>query len=427
MNHKFLFLFLFCANTLFAHPSPNTLIFLDIKSNMVEAELYLPVGELGMALNPKSPKTAAQLLGNFTDSLKNYLKTHITPISMNGQKWTIEVSEMRLEAVSDTQKRGTLQDIIVKIWLKPPTDTNHRQFMLHYDVIMHQVLTHNALVSIRQDWETGIVAAHPSEVGVIAVEPRHNQIFPLTISLESKGFWGGFKSMVSLGRKHISEGTDHLLFLFVLLLAAPLLVSGKKWGDFGGMQYAFIRLLKIITAFTIGHSSTLLVGAVGLCYLPSQVIELLIAISILVAAIHAIQPIFPNREVFVATGFGLIHGLAFANTLADLDLDTKAMFVSILGFNIGIELQQIMIVVVIIPSLILLSKQPNIYTILRIGSAILAGLAAIAWVFERISGNGNVITESVVQVSEYTNWLIFGLAAIALATYVYQKIVSSYS
>ncbi len=412
---------LLSVTKLTAHPSPNTLIFLDIKANGVAAELRLPVGELGMALNPSAPKTAEQLFGSFTDSLKNYLKAHITPLSMDGQKWTVEIGDISLENVKNTQERGTLQDIIVKIWLTPPTDASGREFILNYDVVMHQVVTHSALVSIRQDWETGIVSEHPDEVGVIAVEPRNNQIFPLTISLENRGLWGGFKSMVGLGMKHIAEGTDHLLFLLVLLLAAPLLVSGKKWGSFGGTRYALMCLLKIVTAFTIGHSLTLLVGAVGLLRLSSQPIEVLIAISILVSAIHVIRPIFPNREMFVAAGFGLIHGLAFANTLANLDLDAKAMTLSILGFNIGIELQQLIVVMLIIPSLILLSKQSKIYDFIRVSSAILAGIAAMAWVFERISGNSNLITEGVSHVFEYGRWLILGLAILAFGSYLWDK------
>ncbi|MBL7817461.1 MAG: HupE/UreJ family protein [Saprospiraceae bacterium] len=421
MKSTALFLILFAVNALLAHPSPNTLIFLDIKADGVAAELRLPVSELGTAIRPTAPRTADELMGSFKDSLRLYLQAHITPLSMDGQKWSVEVGDMQLENVSNTQERGTLQDIIVKLWLKPPTGANSRQFILNYDVVMHQVVTHSALVSIRQDWETGVVAEHPAEVGIIAVEPRNNQIFPLVISLESKGLWGGFWSMVGLGRKHISEGTDHLLFLLVLLLAAPLLVSGKKWGNFGGTRYAFMRLLKIITAFTIGHSLTLLAGAVGWLRLPSQPIEVLIAFSILISAIHAIRPIFPNRETFVAAGFGLIHGLAFANTLSDLDLNATAMTLSILGFNIGIELQQLLVVALTVPSLILLSQQPKIYDIVRIGSATLAALAASAWIIERISGNSNFFTEGVESLFAYGRWLILALAVLAFGTYFLNK------
>ncbi len=419
MRFKILLLSFLLAHTLFAHPSPNTLILLDVKANGVMAEIHLPVSELGMALsaNPANPKTAEELLGSYKDSLRLYLQSHINPLSMDGQKWLVEIGDMKLEEVENPQERNALQDIIVTVRLTPPMGASSRQFILNYDVVMHQVVTHSALVSIRQDWETGIVAEHPAVVGVIAVEPRHNQIFPLTVSLESRGLWGGFKSMIGLGMKHIAEGTDHLLFLLVLLLAAPLLVLDKKWGEFGGIRYAFMRLVKIITAFTIGHSLTLLAGAVGWLRMPSQPIEVLIAISILVSAIHAIRPLFPNREMMVAAGFGLIHGLAFANTLSDLDLDTKAMTLSILGFNIGIELQQLWVIAFTVPSLILLSKQPVIYEIIRISIAILSGIAAVAWVFERISGNSNIITEGVEIVFANGSWLLLGLAIIAVTSY----------
>lgn len=419
MKSKILFLILLFANALFAHPSPNTLIFLDIKANGVAAELRLPVGELGMALNPASPKTAEQLLGSFKDSLKIYLMSHITPLSMDGQKWAVEIGEMGLENVANTQERGTLQDIIVKIWLKPPAGASSRQFILNYDVVMHQVVTHNALVAIRQDWETGIVTEHPAEVGIIAVEPRNNQIFPLTVSLESKGLWGGFKGMMRLGMKHISQGTDHLMFLLVLLMAAPLLVAGKRWGAFGGMRYSLIRLVKIITAFTIGHSVTLLIGAIGWVKLPTQPIEVLIAFSIFISAIHAIRPIFPQKEAYVAIGFGLIHGLAFASTLSNLYLPTTQMALSILGFNIGIELMQLSVMALIVPWLIILSKG-TFYTPIRIGGAIWAGVVAMAWMVERIVGQPNVITQWSSKIIKQAPNFILLLAFIALVSYWYE-------
>ena len=84
--------------------------------------------------------------------------------------------------------------------------------------------------------------------------------------------------------QHISEGTDHLLFLLVLLLPAPLLLKQKRWGRFGGTRYSLIRLLKIVTAFTLEHSLTLIIGALGWLWLPVQPVEVLIAFSILVSA-----------------------------------------------------------------------------------------------------------------------------------------------
>jgi hypothetical protein len=416
------FLFLLLANLLSAHPSPNTLILLDIKKDGVAMEIRLPVSELGMALsaNPATPKTAEEILGSFKDSLSLYIKSHLNVLRNDGQRWNIEIDQIALEDVKNPQLRNTLQDIIINLRLIPPGGTDHRQFILHYDVVIHEVVTHSALVSIRQDWETGIVAEHPAEVGVIAVEPRSGQIFPL-IQLENRGLWGGFRSMIRLGMRHIAEGTDHLLFLLVLLLAAPLVVSGNKWRHFGGIKHAFKRLLGITVAFTLGHSLTLLAGSAGWLRLPGQPVEILIAASILISAVHAIRPIFPTQEQFVAAGFGLIHGLAFASTLSGLDLDTQAMILSILGFNIGIELQQLIVIALTVPSLLLLSQRPKIYDFVRIGTALLAGTAAIVWIFERISGDDNFLSAFIENLFAYGYFGVIILAVLAIFSRFFVK------
>jgi hypothetical protein len=175
-------------------------------------------------------------------------------------------------------------------------------------------------------------------------------------------------------------------------------------------------LLKIVTAFTVGHSLTLLVGALDLFRVPQQPIEVLIAVSILISAVHAVRPIFPGKEMYVAAGFGLIHGLAFAAALSELHLTPSAMALSILGFNIGIELMQLFVVALVVPWLMLLS-QTAFYSQLRIAGAVTAAIAAIAWIVERITGNPNQIAVFVQNVSQYAHLGIFVLALLALLAF----------
>jgi uncharacterized protein (TIGR03437 family) len=84
----------------------------------------------------------------------------------------------------------------------------------------------------------------------------------------------------------------------------------------------------------------------------------LIAFSILVSAVHALRPLFPGKEIYVAAGFGLVHGLAFATVLSCLQLNAGPMALSILGFNLGIELMQLFVIAVTMPWLVLLSLTP---------------------------------------------------------------------
>jgi hypothetical protein len=228
--------------------------------------------------------------------------------------------------------------------------------------------------------------------------------------------------MVNLGVEHIAAGTDHLLFLLTLLLPAPLLVNRKRWAEAGTIRYSLVRIFKIVTAFTIGHSITLLLGATGITDFPPQPIEILIAVSILISAIHAIKPIFPGREMFIAAGFGLIHGMAFATTLVDLNLDAGRMALSIFGFNLGIELMQLLVVAVTIPWLIILSRSVVIYSYVRVLGALLAGIAAIGWITERITSKPNLISTFVLNTADYAKWIIALLAVLALLSLIKGKL-----
>ena len=177
----------------------------------------------------------------------------------------------------------------------------------------------------------------------------------------------------------------------MLLLVAPLSIREKEWSDFQGFRYTLRRFLRISLAFTLGHSITLLVGSFNLVPFQTQWIEVLIAFSILLSAVHVIRPLFPSRELGIAAGFGLIHGLAFSLTLADMNLGWQQKLLSVLSFNLGIEAMQLIIMAICFP-LLLLSKWNKRYVPLRIGISFLAIIVSAGWIAERISGSENVIT-----------------------------------
>ena len=102
--------------------------------------------------------------------------------------------------------------------------------------------------------------------------------------------------------------------------------------------------------------------------LSSPPVEILIAFSIFVSAIHALRPRFAGREPVIAAAFGLVHGLAFATVLAEFGLGPWRVALCIFGFNLGIELMQLAVVASIVPWLLLLSRTP-VYTPLRITGA----------------------------------------------------------
>jgi HupE / UreJ protein len=231
-----------------------------------------------------------------------------------------------------------------------------------------------------------------------------------------RGWMGavGLASIFRLGMRHIAEGTDHLLFLLALLLPAPLLALGSRWAGFAGVRRSLLQILRVVTAFTIGHSITLALAALGLARVPSRPIEVLIAVSILVSATHAVRPLFPGREAGIAIFFGLIHGLAFATALGELGLGRWQRVASILGFNLGIETMQLIVVAATMPSLVLLSRMRS-YWVLRIGGALFAGCASVGWIVERLLNVHCSVDVIVDGVAHHAVWIAGVLFLISLA------------
>lgn len=412
----------FCAKEVIAHPMPNSMIILKINEKNISGEIQLPLGELQSAIGMGVNDNSERLIERLGDSLRIYLLKHIRPRTFDGKLWNVELGEMQVNETK-SELSGEYKELVVAFSMTPPQHYDLRNFYFDYDVILHQVASHKALIAIKQDWQQGIMHEDGTpldstmqQVGVIEWDVVNNKLNPFQISLQQGSVWTGFKSMVSLGTKHISEGTDHLLFLLVLLLPIPLLVNQKKWASTRSVRQSLLHIFKVVTAFTIGHSITLLFGALGWVFLPSKPIEVLIGVSILVSAIHAIKPIFPNKETHIALGFGLIHGLAFAYTLQDLNLSASKMALSILGFNIGIELMQLAVIVAVIPWLLLLSRT-SFYTVFRVFGAILAGLAAIGWIIERLSETPNFITIVIEKAANYAVWLLGILMIVSAIAY----------
>ena len=396
-----------------AHPMPHSVVLLDLHPAGVAAEVQLPLGELELAFGHAVAHDPATLVARLGPALRAYLEQHVRPVGPDGRPWAVAVQSLRVSAAEQTAT-GPYPALTARLWLRPPAGASPRSFTLYYDVIMHQLVTHAALVAVRRDWETGRVGEpEPAEVGIIRLNPRDNRIAPLVVHRAGGGWAAGLRGMVALGGRHIAEGTDHLLFLLVLLLPAPLLVAGRRWGGFGGGRYGLTRLLRLVTAFTLGHSLTLLAGALGWLRLPGQPVEVLIAGSILVSAVHAWRPLFAGREAGVAAGFGLVHGLAFAGSLADLHLPPGPLALSILGFNLGIELMQLVVIAATVPWLLLLARTPA-YGRVRRGGAAVAGVVALAWLAERLTGQPNPLTVLVAQATRYAPALALLLAAAAL-------------
>ncbi|AXC16213.1 putative membrane protein (plasmid) [Acidisarcina polymorpha] len=234
----------------------------------------------------------------------------------------------------------------------------------------------------------------------------------------TQAWWKGLQlsSLFHLGLRHIAEGTDHLLFLLVLLLPAPLLAVGPRWGAPATVRRSLLHILGIVTAFTIGHSLTLTLAAMNFVHVPSRPVEVLIAVSILVSAVYALRPIFPGKEAWIAAFFGLIHGLAFASTLDRLGMSRWDRVAGILSFNLGIETMQLLVVALVLPSLLVMSRT-TAYSGFRIAGAAFACIASAMWIAERlfrVQTHVDTVVNLIAQRGLVCSGILFAASGIAL-------------
>jgi hypothetical protein len=213
--------------------------------------------------------------------------------------------------------------------------------------------------------------------------PEHSeQLF----SLGTPSGWRQFVDYVGEGVRHIWGGFDHLLFLLSLLLPAVLVrtpVSKTAWLPVANISTAFVEVVKVVSAFTVAHSITLALAALRVVSLPSRWVESAIALSVVLAALNNIRPLVREKRWAIAFGFGLVHGFGFAAVLSDLGLPPGSLVLALLGFNVGVELGQLMIVSVFVPTAYLL-RTTRLYRglIVVTGSTGIAVIASL-WLCQR--------------------------------------------
>lgn len=185
------------------------------------------------------------------------------------------------------------------------------------------------------------------------------------------------------GVSHIWIGFDHILFLLSLLLPAALVRENRNWLPKPGFSAVFADVLCVVTAFTLAHTLTLSLTALHYISLPSRWVESAIAASVALAALNNIFPRFHRQRTWFAFGFGLIHGMGIAGVLLDMGLPAGQGLLSLLGFNLGVEAGQLIIVCAALPLIAYCSRLRHYPAVaLKFGSASIAGIAFF-WLVQR--------------------------------------------
>jgi HupE/UreJ protein len=226
---------------------------------------------------------------------------------------------------------------------------------VRYDLFVPNVSMASCLATIH----------HGGHVRNVVFTPEHRTA---TIAFGRTPVWQAIGGFVTLGIEHILTGYDHMLFLLSLLMLG------------GSMR----SVVKIVTAFTVAHSVTLSLAVLNVVTLPSRWVESAIALSIFyVAAENVWRGAASLRNRWLVTfGFGLVHGMGFASALREMRLPQANVAASLVGFNAGVEIGQLAVVVLVYLALDVLRNQTWAPSF-RQGVSLATALVGAVWFVER--------------------------------------------
>jgi HupE / UreJ protein len=347
-----------------AHIASNGFLVATVKQHEVSGSMELAIRDVELAVGVdqnQDGKVIWEELKAAEPKLARYLQEHVI-LSAQGRPCELSFGQMRVNDRVD----GIYAWLPVQARCRVPV----ADLRISYSVLDTVDPSHRGLLTL--------TAAGVVQTGVLGGS-NTERVFSVNAPSRARAFVEYLKA----GVWHILSGIDHLLFLLSLLLPAVLLRQRGQWEPVVKIRPALISVFQVVTAFTLAHSLTLTLAALDVVRLPSRLTESVIAASIIVAALNNIVPIVTESRARIAFAFGLLHGFGFASVLADMGLPPGARLVSLLSFNLGIELGQLAVVCAVMP--IIYGLRGGLFyrrAVMPWGSAAIASLALV-WFVQR--------------------------------------------
>jgi hypothetical protein len=354
-----------------AHKSSGSYLTIDFAPRSMTGRLDIALRDLdfvlGLDQDGNGELTWGEVRARHAD-IAELTKNHLG-LKADGEECLLEIGPQQIDEHSDGA-----YSVLPLLWRCPKAGT---RLDINYTLFADIDPQHRGLFNLR--------FGEQSQTAVLGGD-RPIQQFEINASTQSVAR-GGWQALLQFGLQgiwHIWIGFDHILFLLSLLLPAVLIYRSRRWAPAESFRQGGVEVLKVVTAFTVAHSITLTLATLQWVVLPSRLVESTIAASVVLAALNNVWPLFQGKRWTVAFLFGLIHGFGFASVLTDLGLPSSALFVALLGFNLGVEVGQLAIVAVFLP-LAWALRSTAFYRrgVMTAGSLMIVALALI-WLMERL-------------------------------------------
>jgi hypothetical protein len=365
------------ANHALAHSSSNSFISVNQENSTVAVRIDLPLRDMDLRFNFDRNLDRAitwKEIKQEAPAVMQWLNEDIA--------WSSESGVCRLGAAHWAAAQYADEYYLsIEAPLNCQQAKAPQQLKVRYQLFFDQDTLHRGLIKATID-QTALSAVFSPDRPEVVLDPSRSGFFWVAATYLVEGIW------------HIWIGADHILFLLSLLL--PCVFLGRshghqltdrvgRWQPVQAIKPAVINVLAVVTAFTVAHSITLGLTVFQILNPPSDLIEPMIAASVVVAALGNLTKRLIHLRWQIAFGFGLIHGFGFANVLVDLGLPRDQLTAALLGFNLGVELGQLAIVMVFFP----IAWKLRATAIYRWGFVVAGSIAIAAvaayWLVQRIT------------------------------------------
>ena len=363
----------FCGPGL-AHQAGESYLFLQAQKDKLTGRMEIIIDDLGLALplddNGDGTVSKAEFDQNEA-KIYEFLEPHLTfhlgeraiPMAITGHEF-VEVTF------------GTYAHIHFRVLdneqVPEEMDVQHFGFM----------------EKVKPSHKVYLVIEDNERTGLLKNEGTVSHIFEGAEGRTTVSFLGDtagivFLRFVNFGINHIVVGFDHLALLFALMLTAVLSTRKGKWEPVDQFHTATLYLLAAVTLFAIANSITLSMSALGFVKFPSNFVDALVAIFILILALCNVFG--PLRIPVLSAVFliGLVHGLGYSTILAPYGVAETALFTTLSGYNIGVEFGYIALILVCLPILYALRTWEHYVLVVVRGGSLLLILIVAYWLSER--------------------------------------------
>jgi hypothetical protein len=362
-------LFTMSATSAIAHKASDSYLVLNVKGQEVSGQWDIALRDIDFAIGLDANSDGEITWGEVQARHADIAAWALGRLTLQrGSDCAIKVAEHLV----DTHTDGTYA--VLRLTGTCPSGTG--TLALNYRLLFDIDALHRGLLRLDLDGVAHTAVLAP-DTGVLTIKAGETSRLAQFGQYLVEGVW------------HIWIGFDHILFLLALLLPAVLVSSvlinnARIWTGVLTFRKALTEVLWVVTAFTIAHSITLTLAALQIISLPSRWVESAIAASVVLAAVNNLYPVVERKRWLVAFTFGLIHGFGFASVLTELGLPKDALVLSLLGFNLGVEIGQLAIVAVFLPVAYVLRNTVLYRKGVFVGGSILTMLVALVWLAERV-------------------------------------------